>query len=255
MYYFFKNIWIFIVGGINAVFKLRGKSGICMIGHRGYSSKYIDNTAPSFIAAAKHGSGGVETDVRITKDNKMILCHNGSADYADGTNLTIAENTFEDLLAKPLKNEYNSEKVYLCTFKEYLEICRENNLICFIELKGSFPDEKIVEAFKLAAEVYDLKKCCLQSFNIDNLIRAHELFPELSIMLTYGRGEFDKKVDYHRCIDLGFNIDADYSVTSKKMVRDFHSRGLEVGVWTCNDVFSLNYSRFLGVDYIESNMY
>lgn len=36
-----------------------------MIGHRGFSSKHLENTAEAFIAAAKHGSGGVETDVRI----------------------------------------------------------------------------------------------------------------------------------------------------------------------------------------------
>ena len=39
-----------------------------MIAHRGYSSKYPDNTEPAFLGAVKNGSGGIETDIRITKD-------------------------------------------------------------------------------------------------------------------------------------------------------------------------------------------
>ena len=45
---------------------------VIMIGHRGYSSKNPDNTDVSFIRAAEHGSKGVETDVRITKDGELF---------------------------------------------------------------------------------------------------------------------------------------------------------------------------------------
>ena len=40
----------------------------CFIAHRGYSGKYQQNTEESFLEAVKHGSGGIETDVRFTKD-------------------------------------------------------------------------------------------------------------------------------------------------------------------------------------------
>ena len=97
--------------------------------------------------------------------------------------------------------------------------------------------------------------CSLQSSNMDNLIRAHELFPELAIMLTYGRVQFEDGLDYTQCFTYGFDIDVDYTVVSKKMVEEFHSRGLEIGVWTCNDLLSLNYAAYLGADYIESDVY
>ena len=34
----------------------------------------------------------------------------------------------------------------------------------------------------------------------------------------------------------------------KEMIEEFHSRGLDVAVWTCNDYFSLSYAKSLGVD-------
>ncbi len=249
-----KTVWtwiciIFIA--ISGLITGKADKSICMIGHRGYSSKHVDNTEESFIAAAKHGSGGCETDVRFTKDGKLVLCHNDTADYEDGTSLVVADSTYAQLTAKPLKNPYNKNKVYLCSFERYLEICQEYDLVSFIELKGTFNDQLIKETFNLAKKVRgNFEKCSLQSFSMDNLIRAHKLFPDLPIMLTYGGDG-----DYHECIKNGFDIDTDYSSLTKEMVKEFHDAGLKVAVWTCNDIFSLNYARTLGVDYIESDIF
>ncbi len=223
---------------------------ICMIAHRGHSAKHPDNTEPAFLSAVKNGSGGIETDIRVTADGVFVANHNDDVVFNDGTSLMVADSTLAELTAKPLKNKKTKEEVYICTFERYLEICRDNNLICFIELKGEFTDEQINGVFSLAAEVYDLKMCQLQSFEFENLVKAHEAFPDLKIMLTYGKG-----MDYSQCLEYGFDIDADYKTLNKKMVDDFHSRGLKVGVWTANDIFVLNYCRAFGVDFIESDIF
>lgn len=223
---------------------------ICMIAHRGYSSKYPDNTEPAFLGAVKNGSGGIETDIRITKDGVFVANHNDDVVFKDGTSLMVADATYEELTAKPIKTDKVKEDVYICTFERYLEICRDNNLICFIELKGEYTDEQIHDVFTLADRVYDLKMCMLQSFEFENLVKAHEAFPDLKIMLTYGKG-----MDYSQCLEYGFDIDVDYKTLSKKMMNDFHSRGLKVGAWTANDIFSLNYCRTFGVDFIESDIF
>ena len=224
---------------------------ICMIGHRGHSAKHPDNTEAAFIGAVNNGSGGIETDVRITKDGVFVVNHNDEATFIDGTQLIVADSTYEELSRKPLKNNKSDETVYICTFERYLEICRDANLICFIELKGEFSDEDINRLFTMAGEIYDLSMCELQSFEFENLIKAHEAFPDLKIMLTYGKN----CGDYHRCIDYGFDIDAEYKVATPKMVKEFHDKGLKVGLWTANDLISLNYCRALGVDFIESDIY
>ena len=224
---------------------------ICMIAHRGYSSAYPPNTELAFINAAKHRSGGAETDIRRTKDGVYVTNHNSEVKFADGSELEVAEHTFAELTAKPLKNDVTDDVVYLCTLQRYLEIMRDNDMICFIELKGPFTDGQVKEVFDLAAEIYDLKKCILQSFSFENLLKAHEQFPELSLMWTYGCNESH----YERCFDHGFSIDVDRVVVTEQMVRDFHDRGLEVGVWTVNDESELERIKALGVDYIESDVF
>ncbi len=222
-----------------------------MIAHRGYSGAYRENTELAFIKAAEHLSGGAETDIRITKDGIYVTHHNASADFEDGSSLVISESTFEELTAKPLFNNKTEDKVYITTYKRYLEIMKENNMICFVELKGSFSDEQVKEIFGMADEIYDLKKVILQSFDFDNLIKAHGFFPEMPLMLTYGASE----KNWERCFDYGFSIDIDQYVVTEEIVDEFHKRGLEVGVWTVNDEENLKRIKAMNVNYIESDIF
>ncbi len=224
-----------------------------MIAHRGLSGIYPDNTEIAFLKAAANGSDGAETDVRITSDGEFVLCHNPEAVFADGTELTVEQNTLARLTEKPLKNSKTDDAVYLCTLKRYLEIMRENDMICFIELKGDYTRGQIKEVYDLIAREYSLDRCIIQSFEFGNLLLSREYVPGIPIMLTHGSGE--AHLGYERCFDGNFSIDAEYSLADEKMVEDFHARGLEVAVWTVNDRQVLEKMKALGVDYIESDYF
>ncbi|MBQ7637476.1 MAG: hypothetical protein IJS90_01070 [Clostridia bacterium] len=221
------------------------------IAHRGYSFRYLENTEEAFTGAAKHGSAGAETDVRVTKDGVLVCSHNSDITLADGSTMEIADHTYEELTAQPLKNLKSLTKLYLCTFEKYLRIMAQNDMICFIEFKGEFSDENIKKAFNMAKEIYDLSRCPLQSFDIGNLIRAKQLFPELPVMLTCD--EFDDTVK--QAYDLGFAIDMDLHGLTKETVDMFHDAGIEVAAWTANTRADISYCLSLGVDYIESDVY
>lgn len=224
---------------------------ICMIAHRGYSSAYPDNTEIAFIKAAENHSGGAETDVRVTKDGILVVNHNDEVVFADGSELLVAEATYAELSEKPMRNTKSEDTVYICTFRRYLEIMKENNMICFVELKGEFSDDKVREVFDTVSEIYDLSKCIMQSFEFANLIKAREMFPNLPLMLTYGSDE----IDYRRCFDYGFSLDAYYKAVTEEMIKEFHDRNLEVALWTVNDKEALDYCLSLDIDYIESDVF
>ncbi len=224
---------------------------VCFIAHRGYSGKFQENTEEAFREAVKHGSGGIETDVRTTADGVLVVNHNSTAVFTDGTELEIASSTYAELTEKPLRNRFTENEIYLCTFRKYLEICREGNMICFIEFKGSFTDERIREAFTMAAEVYDLRMCELQSFDFDTLVRAHAMFPELKIMLTC----WDHNADVDRALEYGFDIDMDYKGIDAATVDAFHDAGLLVGLWTANTKEALDFCLDMNVDFIESDVF
>lgn len=249
---FFKMFLAFIMSAFT-FFGTAPKQDVKMIAHRGYSGIYPENTELAFEKAAKHGSAGAETDVRVTSDGVYVVSHSGTAEFKGGTELEIASSTYAQLTEKPLKNKKTLDKVYLCTFEKYLEVMKEHDMICFIELKGSFTDAQVGEIFTLAGEVYDLSKCILQSFNYDNLLKAHAQFPDLGIMLTADNETPEEEIA--GCLENGFSIDMELTAATEELIEEFHSRGLEFAVWTANDPFSLAYCKSLGVDYIESDFF
>ena len=223
----------------------------CMIAHRGYSAKYPANTEPAFVGAAAHRSGGAETDIRMTADDVLVLSHDNEVRYADGSVLTVADHSYDELTAKPLKQDMIDRDVYLCSLRRYLEIMKEHNMICFIELKGVFTQAGQQRVIDTIREVYDISKCIMQSFEFDNLLRMRALWPDLPLMFTYGT----ESGDYKRCFEHGISIDASYLVLTDQMIADFHQHGLEVGVWTINTAERLEQVRAMDVDYIESDIY
>ncbi|MCQ2462006.1 MAG: hypothetical protein MJ177_01215, partial [Clostridia bacterium] len=200
-----------------SLFSPAPQKDICMIAHRGYSGRYPENTALAFEKAAEHGSGGAETDIRRTLDGVYVTSHDSEVEYKDGSVMVIEEHTYSELTQKPLKNRKTRDSVYLCTFERYLEIMRDNDMVCFVELKGAFTDEQVAEIFSLAEKVYCLEKCILQSFDFDNLLKAKALFPDLPVMLTYGSGDSN----YERCFEYGISIDANLNQLSEEMVQQF----------------------------------
>ena len=51
-----------------------------VIAHRGYKSRYPENTLASFEAAIQYGVEMIELDVTLTKDRKMIVIHDDTVD-------------------------------------------------------------------------------------------------------------------------------------------------------------------------------
>ena len=224
---------------------------VAMIGHKGYSLKYQENTALAFQKAAEVGFSGVETDVRLTKDGVFVLSHDEEIELADGTRMRVSRHTYKELTAQPLKNELDETAVYLCRFEEYLDICKENDMICFIEIKEYFPIHKIIELFRLAKQHYDLQKCEFQSFELLVLLVAHIAFPHLRIMLTTNSYNFNAKV----ALLLGFDLDMRHENVTADLVETFHKKGRLVSCFTVNDADEALRCAACGVDFIETDVF
>ena len=222
---------------------------VCLIGHRGYSACYEGNTAEAFQMAGEAGYPGVETDMRLTLDGVCVLSHDADAEFEDGSKLNIATHTYSALTQKPLLNSYTDTKLYLCKFEEYLDICKAYDMICFVELKGFWPPSRIIAAFELAKEHYDLSKCEFQSFELPNLLIAHAAFPELRIMMACTKDDFNAKM----ALRLGFDLDMRESELTKEIVDRFHEKGLYVSCFTVNDPEDFERCKQCGVDYIETD--
>ena len=49
-----------------------------VIAHRGYSSRYVENTQAAYDGAIAIGADVVETDARLTRDGQVYACHDAN---------------------------------------------------------------------------------------------------------------------------------------------------------------------------------
>ncbi|MCI6039039.1 MAG: glycerophosphodiester phosphodiesterase, partial [Clostridiales bacterium] len=48
--------------------------------HRGASAQYPENTMLAFEKAVEMGVDGIETDVHLSRDGQLVLCHDETID-------------------------------------------------------------------------------------------------------------------------------------------------------------------------------
>ena len=58
----------------------QSKDNIWVAAHRGWCSKYPENTMEAIKAAVEVGVDQIETDVRVTKDGELVLFHDPTVD-------------------------------------------------------------------------------------------------------------------------------------------------------------------------------
>ena len=116
---------------------------IYIAGHRGWPAKYPENTMESFKAAEAIGVDQIELDVRVTKDNELVIIHDMKVDRTtNGTGL-VCEKTLAEL--KELDaGSYKGEEFKDCkipTFIEFMDWIKDHPTMTLdIELK-EYPTE------------------------------------------------------------------------------------------------------------------
>ena len=76
---------------------------IRVFSHRGGRMEHDENTMQAFQASAKAGYRGFETDIRMTKDGKLIITHDSTLDRTTNGTGTVEEKTWEEIHALDTK--------------------------------------------------------------------------------------------------------------------------------------------------------
>ena len=104
--------------------------------HRGSSIAHPELTMAAYKAAVDEGADGFECDVRITKDNQLVLWHDADMQRVAGNPARIADSTL-----KEIKSHYQQA----ITLDELLILARDNKKELAIETKHPVPSGSAVE--------------------------------------------------------------------------------------------------------------
>lgn len=225
------------------------------VGHRG-SLYGLENSVESFTNGAKMGYQYLETDFKVTKDLQFVCTHDDDLTRLGGT-LSIASSTLEQLQAESL-SQTRSGVTYtgrLCSAKEYLEVCRQYNVLPLIELKwatgiNSNDCSNIPLLIKFIEEQGFRDKCIILTSMKPCLEYIRKNYPDITLQFLTGQ-YWANHFDW--CVAQGIDVDIQAGYFDKSTVEKFHEAGLKVNMWTLNsDADYVKYGNW-GCDFVTTD--
>lgn len=214
---------------------------VTLIAHRGMRSVAPENTTASFKAAGEAGYWGAECDIYRTADGVWIVSHDVNSYRMMDKTANIEKKTFDELMTHKVDNGVNIEQypdLTYCTFEEYLQICKEYNMVAVIELKGKNNTEHYQEIIDLAKQ-YDVKTIYI-SFHEENLIELRKLTNAKLYFLTQKIS--DKDIEFAKSLDncgIDFNGNKEANLEND-MIQKCIDAGIDLGAWTIDDIETLD---------------
>ncbi|MGP1586907.1 MAG: glycerophosphodiester phosphodiesterase family protein [Treponemataceae bacterium] len=147
--------------------------------HRGCCYNYPENTLKAFEQACKLDITGIELDIQLTKDNKVVVIHDEKVDRT-----TNGKGYVKDFTLKQLKKLKTAGRQKIPTIEEVFVLvkpyCKKNGLLINIELKtNKIRYEGIEDIILNLVKEYDLEPFIIySSFNPDSIIYIKEKNPQ-----------------------------------------------------------------------------
>jgi glycerophosphoryl diester phosphodiesterase len=208
--------------------------------HRGSSIEHPELTIAAYKAAIDDGADGFECDVRITKDNQLVLWHDADMQRVAGNSARIADSTF-----KEIKSHYPQ----LTTLEELLILARDNKKELAIETKHPVPSASAVEkkVMRLLSQEKQVADIHVMSFSWLALENIRKIDPkQKTVALLHDTFSFAMR-RFTSAQSIGPGITA----FRKKPHLNQDPRNLFI--WTVDDADDMRFCADNGVDVLITN--
>lgn len=207
------------------------------IAHRGFAIQYPENTlyACRAVAAAKKANVlGIEIDIQLTKDGKIVVWHDNTIKRLVGVDECVQNLTLSELLAAT-KSSPHFKGDGIATLEQVLEAVNHSTGL-YIEIKKyDYDVEHLCREFASRLKSYgNRSKIVIHSFSRDVLNRIRPLTENIGVQYGYLFG----KIEEFQSAEPGFVKTMDYLHPNHKSLVAFESMiadaGKPLNVWTPN---------------------
>ncbi len=230
-------------------------SSTLVYAHRGASGYAPENTMAAFRKAVELGSHGIECDVQVTRDGKLIVCHDETLDRTTNGKGFIKDCDYEYIKGLDaggwFGEKFKSERVPLLS--ELLRLVKDNGLILNIELKSGIVQYPGIEE-KVIAETASfglLDKVIISSFNHYSIKRCKEIDPSVCTGILYMEGLFEP---WNYMKTVGCDCAHPFHMALvPEIAEGLKAEGYRINVFTVNDPRAAVKAEAMGVDGIITN--
>ena len=158
-----------------------------LMAHRGSSDELPENTRAAFERALKQGADVLETDIRFTHDDEIILMHDATLERTTNGAGVVAEMSLADIKKFRAQRSFESRAQVgdeeILTLAEFLQFTSAQNTPIALELK----DDRFIQTrdaerlLKLLAQHNALERTVLLSFNDARIRACKRIAPSIPI--------------------------------------------------------------------------
>ena len=239
-----------------------------IIGHRGAKGEAPENTPPSFRRAFEDGAGFIELDVRGTKEGEVVIIHDATLERTTNGRGRVSRQSLKELKALDAGYwftidggktfPYRGQKIAIPALQELFSSFPEVKAI--IEIKQARPSmvKGVIEIIRrarkeeqvlLATEMDQIMKEVrrdLQAYRLP--IATGFSYGEVADFMSWLAGG---RRDRYTPPGQAFQIPCDYNgmtLVNEQTLEAAHELGIEMFVWTVNDIGEMARLLELGVD-------
>jgi glycerophosphoryl diester phosphodiesterase len=226
-----------------------------ILGHRGASADAPENTLAAFTLALEQGADGVELDVMRCGSGELVVCHDEWLDRLAWKHWEVAATPLWKLRTADVGTPLGFSPARIPTLEEVFDALPARAVVN-VELKCETFDDRglsvavgdFVTERRLESRVF------LSSFNPLCLVRVARSHPALRrgllidpdrpvLLQLYGWAPLTARTSIHPY----------WRDCTPERVARWHEWGLEVAVWTVDDVAEARRLEAMGVDWVISN--
>lgn len=227
---------------------------VLILGHRGASADFPENTLEAFAGAVEQGADGVELDVMRCSSGELVVCHDEKLDRLAGRQWEVDSTPWWKLQTADVGSSLGFKPARIPLLEDVFEALPSTMLVN-VEIKCiTLDDRGLTEGVGRFITENDLiERTLVSSFSASCLFRLAAQFPEIR------RGQLidpDSSFFAQRILTPSLareSINVHHSQVTQERVDDWHSHGMKVVVWTVDDPAMAASLRNLGVDILITN--
>jgi glycerophosphoryl diester phosphodiesterase len=226
-----------------------------ILGHRGASADFPENTLEALMGAMEQQADGVELDVMVCGTGELVVCHDEWLDRLAGLHWEVRTTPWSKLSRVDVGSRLGFAPARIPLLDDVFDALPARAIVN-VELKCETVDDhglslkvgELVTRRGLEGRVF------LSSFNPFCLVRVAKAFPHLR------RGSL---IDPDKAwapqawgwlpVTAKTSVHPHYSQVTSERVNRWHGQGWEVAAWTVDDADEARRLRALGVDWLITN--
>lgn len=210
---------------------------------------------PAFAGAIAQGADGVELDVMRCGSGELVVCHDEWLDRLSGLHWAVADTPWWKLSQVDVGTSGGFPPARIPLLDEVVELLPDTAILN-IEIKCEAADDGGL-SLAIGSMLTDRRlgdRAIVSSFNALCLIRLAQAYPRLrrGLLIDPQRAWIPQSWFWQPLV-AGTSVHPHFSQVTHERLNGWHRQGLEVAVWTVDEIEEARRLRAMGVEWLITN--